>query len=146
MKINNLKFLSLIFTLSLVSCGNNQTESITPGDDLKLIENVKFDYDNAFFDDFSNGVKKENWYIADQAWGGSNGGVVPENVSYTDDGVLLLRGNGGYYQQNEIKGVGDVKDGRYTGAALISNFLVGPGRFSLDYMIDRRIQKEKQRK
>ena len=25
-------------------------------------------------------------------------------------------------------------------------FLVGPGRFSLDYMIDRRIQKEKQRK
>lgn len=131
MKINNLKFLSLIFVLALVSCTNKQTNEIVVGDDLRLIENVQFDYDKAFFDDFTNGVKKENWYIADQAWGGNNGGVVPENVSYTDDGVLLLRGNGGHYQQNEIKGVGDVKDGRYTGAALISNFLVGPGRYEI---------------
>ena len=131
MKINNLKFLSLIFTLSLVSCVKNQTTELAPGDDLRLIENVQFDYDKTFFDDFSNGVKKENWYIGEQAWGGNNGGVIPENVSYTDDGVLLLRGNGGYYQQNEIKGVGDVKDGRYTGAALISNFLVGPGRYEI---------------
>lgn len=132
MKFNNLKFLSLIFTLALVSCNKVEQEAeIAPGDDLKLIENVKFDYDHAFFDDFTDGVKKENWFIGDQAWGGNNGGVVPENVSYTDDGVLLLRGNGGHYQQNEIKGVGDVKDGCYTGAALISNFLVGPGRYEI---------------
>lgn len=139
MKYNKLKFLSLIFTLSLVSCAEVQTPQLAPGDSLKLIENVKFDYDNAFFDDFTDGVKKENWYIGDQAWGGSNGGVVPENVSYTDDGVLLLRGNGGHYQQNEIKGVGDVKDGRYTGAALISNFLVGPGRYEIKMKLLPRI-------
>lgn len=131
MKTKNIKFLFLIFSLSLVSCNKPIDNEIKVGDELKLIENVQFDYDGTFFDDFSNGVNIDDWYIGDQAWGGNNGGVVPENVSYTDDGVLLLRGNGGYYQQNEIKGVGDVKDGRYTGAALISKFLVGPGRYEI---------------
>ena len=32
----------------------------------------------------------------------SNGGVIPENVSYTDDGVLRLRGNGGFYQETGL--------------------------------------------
>lgn len=132
MSLKNFKLLFIIFSLSLVSCQKVKEETILKvGDNLQLIDNVNFDYDNAFFDDFSEGVNKENWYIGDQAWGGSNGGVIPENVSYTDDGVLLLRGNGGYYHQGEVRGVGDVKDGRYTGAALISNFLVGPGRYEI---------------
>jgi len=133
MRLKNFKILSIIFSLSLVSCKQPvETEvSLKVGDNLKLLDNVKLDYEKAFLDDFTDGVNKENWYIGDQAWGNGNGGVVPENVSYTDDGILQLRGNGGYYQQGEVKGVGDVKDGRYTGAALISKFLVGPGRYEI---------------
>lgn len=134
-----LSVLVAIVIFSLAACKEKE-ESIsndknskmpTPGDDLSLLGDVAFDYDNAFFDDFSNGVDPKNWYIADQAWGGSNGGVIPENVSYTDDGILRLRGNGGYYLEGEVRGVGDVKDGRYTGAALISNFVTGPGRYEI---------------
>ncbi len=133
MKIKNLAILLMVFSVSLVSCNKSKdtNKNLKQGDTLDLINNVELDYDNAFFDDFSNGVNHDNWYIGNQAWGGSNGGVIPENVSYTDDGILLLRGNGGYYQQNELTGVGDVKDGRYTGAALISKFLVQSGRYEI---------------
>ena len=137
-----LSFLIVIVSFSLVSCKEKEDEEktgIAPGDDLKLLDGVEFDYENAFFDDFSNGVDPNNWYIADQAWGGSNGGVIPENVSYTDDGILLLRGNGGYYLEGEVAGVGDVKDGRYTGAALISNFLTGAGRYEIKMKVLPRI-------
>ena len=73
--IRGISFLSII--LCLTSCSNNTSNSteMKIGDDISLLENVKLDYDNAFFDDFS-GVSKENWYIGKQAWGGSNGGVI----------------------------------------------------------------------
>ena len=130
-----LKYLCLILLLlvsiNLFSCSNKKDIVIEKGSELTVLPGVEFDYDNSIFDDFSKGVNSDYWYIADQAWGGSNGGVIPENVSYTDDGILQLRGNGGYYQQGEVKGVGDVKDGRYTGAVLISKFLTGPGRYEV---------------
>lgn len=134
MKHRNLKKLIYISLVSLIlaSCGDSTSNvNFAVGDDLSSIEDVEFDYDNAFFDDFSNGVSKENWYIGKQAWGGSNGGVIPQNVHYTDDGVLVLTGNGKYYTDNDVRGVGDIKDGRYTGAALISKFLVKPGRYEI---------------
>ena len=135
--------LTLLFTLviSISSCasGEVETDNIKPGDELSLLKNVELDLDNVFFDDFTNGVNPENWYIAKQAWGGSNGGVIPENLSYTDDGILRFRGNGGYYQEAEVRGVGDVKDGRYTGAALISNFVTGPGRYEIKMKVLPRI-------
>ena len=31
----------------------------------------------ALFDDFDNGIDPQRWLIADKAWGGDNGGVVP---------------------------------------------------------------------
>lgn len=140
MKLKNSSLFLLIFSILLVSCTQkNDKVELKVGDELALLDNVKYDYENAFFDDFSNGINNENWLIGDQAWGGSNGGVIPENVSYTDDGILLLRGNGGYYQEGEIRGVGDVKDGRYTGAALISNFMVGPGRYEIKMKVLPRI-------
>lgn len=49
----------------------------------------------------------------------------------SDDGVLVLTGNGGYYTDGDVRGVGDIKDGRYTGAALISKFLVSAGRYEI---------------
>lgn len=121
-----------LLTLSLVSCGNdNNSNDMQVGDNVSLLSNIELDYDNAFFDDFSNGVSKENWYIGKQAWGGGNGGVVPSNIKYTDDGVLVITGNGKYYVDGDIKGVGDVKDGRFTGGALISKFLVQSGHYEI---------------
>lgn len=129
--IRGISFLSII--LCLTSCSNNTSNytEMKIGDDISLLENVKLDYDNAFFDDFSTGVSKENWYIGKQAWGGSNGGVIPENIKYTDDGSLVIQANGAYYDDNDIRGVGDIKDGRYTGGALISKFLVQSGRYEI---------------
>ena len=125
---------TVLFVLSLVICScevNEEALPLEPGNDINLIDGVELDYEHAFFDDFSGGVKYENWHIAKQAWGGSNGGVIPENVSYTDDGILRFKGNGGYYLEGEVNGVGDIKDGRYTGSALISKFLTGPGRYEI---------------
>ena len=55
---------------------------------------------------------------------------MKENVSYTDDGILVLTGNGNYYD-GPIRGVGQRTDGTKTGAALISKFFVGPGRYEI---------------
>ena len=130
----------IIISISICSCeSNEEMVLLKPTDSIRLLDGIVLDYENAFFDDFSDGVKYENWYIAKQSWGGSNGGVIPENISFTDDGILRLKGNGGYYLEGEVKGVGDVKDGRYTGAALISNFLTGPGRYEIKMKVLPRI-------
>lgn len=135
MKCEKSKFLFLTVGLMIVaSCGSAENISeipCSPGEEIRLLKNVVPDYDHAFFDGFDHGVSKESWYIADQAWGGGNGGVIPENVSFSDSGTLNLNGTGAYYCGDEIRGVGDVKDGRYTGAALISKFTVGPGRYEI---------------
>lgn len=133
MRLKNYKFINiLLLSLLFTSCGNPATQqSLKVADDIELIEGVEYDYDNAFFDDFSKGVSKDNWYIGKQAWGGANGGVIPQNVNYTDDGVLILTGNGKYYNDNDVIGVGDIKDGRYTGSVLISKFLVKPGHYEI---------------
>ncbi|MCH5171595.1 MAG: glycoside hydrolase family 16 protein [Erysipelotrichales bacterium] len=128
------KIIALLLLSFVVSgCANttNETAGFKTGDDIKLLDNIKMDYDNAIFDDFANGVNKSNWYIGNQAWGGGNGGVIPANVNYTDDGVLVFTANGKYYSDNDVRGVGDVKDGRYTGAAIISKFKVRSGRFEV---------------
>ena len=138
-KILNCLFL-MVLSFLFSSCEfNSEIVLLKPSDDIKLLNGTVLDYENAFFDDFSEGVKPENWYIAKQSWGGSNGGVIPENVSYTDDGILRFKGNGGYYLEGEVKGVGDVKDGRYAGAALISNFVTGPGRYEIKMKVLPRI-------
>jgi len=115
----------------LVGC-NDQGEMHTIGGDAYLLKGVEQDFDNAFFDDFTDGVNPDSWYIGKQAWGaGGNGGVIPENVNYTDDGVLVITGNGEYYTAGDVAGVGTVKDGSLTGGALISKFVTGPGRYQV---------------
>ena len=130
-----------LISLMLISCSQGGTQEVilNPGDNLSYLNNIELDYDNIFFDDFADGVSSSDWYIGNQAWGGGNGGVIPENVSYTDDGILVLTGNGRYYLDGDVKGVGDVKDGRYTGAALISKFMVGPGRYEIKMKVHPRL-------
>ena len=92
MKLKNAKFIPLITTLlSVVSCSSGaKPQILAVGGNIELLDGIKLDYKNAFFDGFTNGVSKDNWYIGKQAWGGSNGGVIPENINYTDDGVLVI--------------------------------------------------------
>jgi hypothetical protein len=50
-----------------------------------------------FIDDFSDETTlKNNYLFSNTAWGGANGGVVPDNV-FLRDGVLILKGNGDNY-------------------------------------------------
>ncbi|MDE7082701.1 MAG: family 16 glycosylhydrolase [Clostridia bacterium] len=128
--------ISAIVAFSAVSvssaCKTNEASELAAGSELRVLDGIEFDYDNMFFDDFSGGVDYDSWYIGKQAWGSSgdgNGGVIPENVNYTDDGVLVLSGNGDYYTAGDVRGVGSRKDGTLTGAAIISKFLTAPGRY-----------------
>ena len=124
-----------ILALSLVACSNAQPEKkytdYSAGDKIESLESVALDNENAFFDDFLNGVDYDRWQIGAGAWGYGNGGVVPENVFFTEEGYLILRGNGLYYARNEVKGLGALKDGRNTGSAIISKFKVGPGHYEV---------------
>lgn len=124
-----------IFALSLVSCGDKAVvktySDYVEGDKPETLSTVKLDNEHAFFDDFTNGVDYDAWQIGAGAWGYGNGGVVPDNVFYTEDGHLILRGNGFYYAKNEVKGLGALKDGRNTGSCIISKFLVGPGHYEV---------------
>ncbi len=129
-----ISFLCLVAVpLSLISCTSSKEKTYVPkvGEEVQYLSDVKLDIENSFFDGFSSGVNKDNWFIGKQAWGLGNGGVVPGNVKYTDDGALAISGNGKYYNDGDIKGVGDVKDGRYTGGALISKFLVQSGHYEI---------------
>lgn len=127
---------SILSILALTSCnGEDSNESnfdeLKPQAKLQLLNSVSIDYDNIFFDGFDSGVNYDNWYIGNGAWGNGNGGVISDNVFYSQNGELILRGNGRYYARGEVKGVGTLKDGRNTGAALISKRTFTPGRFEI---------------
>lgn len=57
------------------------------------------------YDDFDAGLDPETWLVVDKAWGGDNGGLVPENVEI-QDGVLLLHAHGDAYE-GEVVGHND---------------------------------------
>lgn len=130
---------SLVVVTALIPCVFAGCSDKTPektdvaaGDDLMLLPGIELDYENMFFDDFTDGVDPDNWMIGKQAWGANgNGGVVPENVNYTDDGILVLTGNGEYYTSGAVKGVGSRRDGTLSGAALISRNVYGAGRYEV---------------
>ncbi len=120
------------FTVLGACGGKTAPESLEKGGSALIADGVELDYDNMFFDDFTGGIDPENWYIGKQAWGANgNGGVIPQNVNYTDDGVLVLTGNGEYYTAGDVSGVGSRRDGTLSGAALISKDVVGPGRYEV---------------
>lgn len=47
-------------------------------------------------EEFDDGIDPDKWLIVDRAWGGDNGGLIPENVSFAD-GVLKLKAHGDRY-------------------------------------------------
>ena len=51
---------------------------------------------DVFFDDFNGPLDPATWLVIDKAWGGDNGGLVPENVELKD-GLLLLHAHGDEY-------------------------------------------------
>lgn len=125
-----------LLPFAALGCGESRGEAVSNdiavGKELCLLDGVELDYDGMFFDDFTNGVDKDSWYIGKQAWGANgNGGVIPQNVNYTDDGVLVLTGNGEYYTAGDVRGVGTRRDGTLTGAALISKFTTQAGRYEI---------------
>ncbi|MGM9874272.1 MAG: family 16 glycosylhydrolase [Bacilli bacterium] len=127
---------SILSLVALTSCNSkDESESnidkLVPQAKLQLLNTVSFDLENSFFDGFDNGVNYDNWYIGNGAWGNGNGGVISDNVFFSQNGELILRGNGRYYAKGEVKGVGSLKDGRNTGAALISKRTFTPGRFEI---------------
>lgn len=124
---------AVLASCALAGCADKETPSpLEAGMPVRVLDGVEFDYDNMFFDDFTGGVDKDNWYIGKQAWGANgNGGVVPQNVNYTDDGILVLTGNGEYYTAGDVRGVGTRRDGTLAGAALISKFVTQAGRYEV---------------
>ena len=127
------------FAFSVVGCQNNapqeeqKVDTVIPvvSDELKILDGVKFDYDKTFFDDFTNGVNYDDWLISEDCWGSNKGGLTVKNLFYTDEGTLLFRATGNYYSGDEIRGYGSVKDGRCTGASLVSKFLTASSATAL---------------
>ena len=133
-KICKLFFLSQLL-LSVPACKSKSEEKEKSfpnvGDEIATLANIEFDFDNAIFDDFVGGINADHWMIGGGAWGSGNGGVTPDNVFYTEEGVLVFRGNGYYYSKGEVKGLGTLKDGRNTGSVIISKFNVRPGHYEV---------------
>ncbi len=73
-------------------------------------------------DDFTDGVDPDKWYISTQTWGGlpDYRGCLTENVSYTDDGILLLKAQGMYSADQPL-----------SGAAVITRETYGAGSYSV---------------
>lgn len=154
-KSTTLPSLSILFLL-LSSCqqahinkesadsqNGNDSESQTSypfkiGEDYHKIDEIEEDVVNGFYDGF-NKLQSKSWLVAKGYWGVNNGGVSPDNVSITDDGVLVLGGNGLYYTKNEVEGFGAFKDGRKCGASLISTFKALPGHYEIKMKVHPRI-------
>lgn len=73
-------------------------------------------------DDFNEGIDPEKWYISTQTWGGlpDYRGCMTENVSYTEDGILLLKAQGKYSTDQPL-----------SGAAVITRDTYGAGSYSV---------------
>ena len=87
-----------------------------------------------FFEDFSSPtLDKNKWLIANKAWGGANGGVVPENVSIAN-GVAKLQANGDRYT-GSVNGLG----GRKTrvGSSLVTRDYYASGKYEVRAKVPR---------
>ena len=79
------------------------------------------------FDDFTTGIAPERWLIADKAWGGDNGGVIPANVEVVD-GMVRLSAHGDAYT-GDVVGHGDRKT--RVGAAIVTREYFASGRYEV---------------
>ena len=84
------------------------------------------DLNGGFYDDFSDGLDPDRWYICTRGWGGATNGNLPENVGYTADGELVLTAHGDLYE-GTIGG----KTGSRTGAVILTKETLGPGSYEV---------------
>lgn len=105
------------------SCGPNDNPSSEFDPDANL------DRSRMFFDDFDSGIDFNNWAISKSRWGTGNGGVIPENVNYTADGVVVMQANGDLYD-GPFVGVNSA-NGKRTGAKIETRAPFGPGRYEV---------------
>lgn len=77
---------------------------------------------NNVVDSFSAGVNPSRWYISTQTWGGlpNYNGCRSENVSYTSNGILLLKTQGLYSTDIPL-----------SGAAIITKETYGAGSYQV---------------
>lgn len=107
---------------------------------------AELDLANQVYDSFDNGLDSSKWYISNRVWGENethgyyNGGAIKENVFVDkNEGSLVIKARGDYYAKEEVRGVGTIKDGSVTGGAIISKFLVRPGRFEVRMKVAPRV-------
>lgn len=106
---------------------------------IEVIEGESLDYNNAFYDDFADGINTDEWGIVEKVWGNenSNSGTRHENVFKTANG-LTFRALGSYYDEKEFvnDNAGAVStDGTKTGGVIASKRTFGPGRFEIQTRI-----------
>jgi hypothetical protein len=142
------KFISLIFSVLflfvITGCDKN-TEWTSPNNDYTNVYNygddyfksignrVTLDYDssNYIYNDFSNGIDEKVFSIATGVWNNEgilkHNGVRQDNIFLTDEGYLAFRINGDYYRGDDV----DKTNGIRSGAALVTDEDIGPGRFEI---------------
>lgn len=81
------------------------------------------------FDKFNKDTIQDNWIYQHRKWGVDNGGVIKENVRFSEDGYLLLYANGNKYE-GDLVGI-DQPHGKKTGSAIRSKLSFGPGSFEV---------------
>lgn len=114
--------------------GNDYSDIYNYGDEYfrSIGERTTLDFDSPdyLYNDFSEGID-ERFSIVTGIWGNDgflkHQGVQADNVFLTTDGDLAIRINGDYYRG---EGVGNT-NGIRTGAALVTDFDMGPGRFEV---------------
>lgn len=119
-----------------ISKGSSSSNSLTSSSEPENSYSTIFYKNGGFYDDFIGGINPALWYIGKTQWGGVgiNGGVIPDNVSYTNDGILILTANGDYYE-GPIRGLDSnglrKGNGKRTGATIITNRPLGPGSYEV---------------
>ena len=86
------------------------------------LDNGRIKEPNNIVDSFNGGVNPSKWYISTQTWGGlpNYNGCRSENVSYTSDGILLLKTQGLYSTDIPL-----------SGAAIITKETYGAGSYQV---------------
>jgi len=112
-------------------CRTRPQDGFDPDQDLDIHNTIG----TAIFDDFTCLERSAHyWQVGYRKWGvGLNGGVIPNNISVTDDGILVMQANGDNYVGpfRSAPGSNVTTDGTRTGSKIVSNWHTGPGRYEV---------------
>ena len=92
---------------------------------------------DSFYDDFDGEeLDRSKWLVSNKAWGGGdigNGGVVPQNVSLSGNGTLVLESHGNNYS-GDVPGI-KRPDGTRTGGAIATRDYYASGSYEVSARI-----------